>query len=88
MYVEGLGFALLALGWWYSQRETEQSLARIEAGLRPLDPKVQAEERSKALARDMCCKAEQARLAEIAGAKDYDAYLAPIRAQIAAQNQR
>ena len=88
MYIEGWIIALLVFSMWCWRRDTSDRLSRIEAALRPPDPEVEAEARRKAIAWEAQCKAERARLDEIAGSTDYDAYLAPIRAQIAAQNRR
>lgn len=79
--------ALFFLCWWFLRRMAAEDQADHEA-MCPPPPEVEAEAQRTALAWHAHCAAERARLDEIAGSRDYDAYLAPIRAQIAAQNQR
>lgn len=79
--------ALFLAGWWVLNRMAAEEQADRDA-MRPPPPEVEADARRKALAWETHCQAERARLEEIGGSRDYDAYLTPIRAQIAAQNQR
>jgi hypothetical protein len=88
MFIEGWIVALFVFGAWCHQRETSTRLSAIEAALRPPDPAVEAEKHRTALQWEGQCRAERARLDELGGDREYDAYLAPIRAQIAAQNSR
>lgn len=82
-----LSGALLAVCWWFLSRMNAEERADRQA-LRPPTPQQQAEADRKARAWDAHCAAERTRLGEIAGSADYDAYLSPIRARIAAQNRR
>jgi hypothetical protein len=88
MFIDGWIVALFVFGAWCHQRETSTRLSAIEAALRPPDPAARAAQRRTALQWEVQCRAERARLDELGGDRAYDAYLAPIRAQIAAQNRR